>query len=146
MKFQKATQKDKKVLLEFMEDFYALDEYPFDKKITSKNLNRVLKNPQMGKIWIINDKKFSIGYFILTFVFSFEYGGVCAYIDEIYIHDAFRNQGIGTEAMKFIMNESKKLKVQLLFLEVEHRNSAAKKVYEKFGFTENRRSLMVKKI
>lgn len=128
-----------------MKAFNKLDNYPFSKKITTQNLKKILENPNLGKIWMIESDKKAIGYLVITYCFSFEYKGLYAYIDEIYIDEKYRNQGIGTKAVQFAIRESKKGKIKMLYLEVEKHNKRATSVYEKLGFSENARSHMMRK-
>lgn len=145
LQFLEASKNSIPQIVTFMERFNRIDGYPFIKKITKKNIKHFLKNSNLGKIWMIEKDEVAIGYLVLTFCFSFEYKGLYAYIDEIYIEETYRNQGIGTKAMEFAMRQAKKLKIKMIYLEVEKNNKKAKNIYTKLGFTENKRLLMMRK-
>ncbi len=145
IKIKAFSEKNTEELIEMMRDFNKLDNYPFNKKITTKNLKFFLKNSHLGNIWVVEINKKLIGYIILTFCFSFEHKGQCAYIDEVYINAKYRNQGIGTETLKYIIRKSKKLKIKMLYLEVEKHNTRAASIYEKLGFKNNDRQFMTMK-
>lgn len=55
-------------------------------------------------------------------------------IMNIVVKKDFRNQGIGSLLLKELINLSKSLKVQNLFLEVNEKNRPAILLYNKFGF------------
>lgn len=141
-----ASKEDCPVLLKMMEAFYAIDAYPFDLTLSANNLEQFLNEPNWGRIWLIKYKKSTIGYVALTYGFSFEFGGRYALIDEFYIQDSFRNKGFGKKTLSYIIEQSEQLGLASLQLEVERTNSIGKSLYEKLGFSETGRFLLVKKM
>lgn len=135
-------------LLEMMENFYAIDNYPFYREQTLSNLDGFISTNHYGRIWILRepDSAVMIGYVILAFSYSFEYGGFNAFLDELYIKPAFRNKGLSKVAMQFVIREAKTLGIQTLHLEVEKHNEKARKIYKEWGFTDKDRLLLSKKI
>jgi ribosomal protein S18 acetylase RimI-like enzyme len=83
-----------------------------------------------------------VGYVILTFVFSFEYQGKIAFLDELYLSEEARGKGIGKETIRFIQSESSKLGLKLTYLEVEPHNENAEKLYLASGFENHNRKLL----
>ena len=77
-----------------------------------------------------------IGYFIISFSFSTEYGTNCAWLEDLYIKSEYRNRGFGTKVFDFIKNEyvSKGYRVRL---EVEKSNLNAIYFYKKNGLTKS---------
>ena len=65
--------------------------------------------------------------------FSTEFGKPCIWIEDLYVKDEFRGQGIGTMFFEFI---GKKYEGYVQRLEVEEENERAVAVYEKCGFEE----------
>jgi ribosomal protein S18 acetylase RimI-like enzyme len=83
---------------------------------------------------------------ILTFVFSFEYQGKIAFLDELYIQPKAQGQGIGKSAVAFAKTQSEELGLKLLYLEVEEHNLSAQQLYLKSGFSIHPRKLMKHKL
>lgn len=129
-----------------MSDFYAIDNYPIDIEVSKKLFQEFIHNENLGKAWLILDDEEIVGYIILTFVFSFEYGGKIAFIDELYIKEIARGKGIGNETIEFIKSESTKLSLKLLYLEVENHNEKAQKLYLAHDFAIHNRKLLKYKI
>lgn len=100
----------------------------------------------LGRVWLICTAGTAIGYMVLTLGFSLEYGGRDAFIDEIYIREPSRGQGIGTHALSFAEERCRALGVRALHLEVERANSGAYNVYRRVGFVDHDRYLMTKRI
>ena len=142
--FIPASIDDSAILLEMMEDFYAIDQYPFDQELTAHNIQSLLNHPEWGRIWLVRVENQIIGYVVLAFGFSFEYKGKDAFIDELYLISEYRGRGIGAKIISFVIEEAKILGVKTLHLEAEKHNDAANHLYRKFGFKDNDRFLLNK--
>lgn len=105
-----------------------------------------ITNEHLGKAWLIYADNEIAGYVILTYIFSFEYGGKIAFVDELFIKESARGKGIGKETIQFIQRESPKLSLKLLYLEVENHNENAQKLYLAHDFEFHNRKLMKYKI
>jgi ribosomal protein S18 acetylase RimI-like enzyme len=146
LQFHPATEQDIAVICDMMEAFYAIDEYPFETERTRKNLSVFLNNEHLGRLWLIRQAEDIIGYVVLAFGFSFEFGGRDAFLDELYLKEACRNQGIGTKALEFVADQAASLGIQALHLEVEHHNDKGKAIYGKSGYKAHNRILMTKMV
>ncbi|NOS93266.1 MAG: GNAT family N-acetyltransferase [Cyclobacteriaceae bacterium] len=144
LQFELATTEAIPTLLEMMEEFYAIDHYPFHKEKNKNNLNIFLSNPELGRLWLVKMDHEIAGYVCLAYCFSFEYGGRDAFIDEFFLRPPFRNKGIGQQTMDFLETQSSQLGVNAIHLEVEKHNEAGKKLYLKKGFTDTGRHLLNK--
>ena len=129
-----------------MQDFYAIDNYPIDIEVSKKLFQEFLSDENLGKSWLIYDDSEVIGYVILTFIFSFEYKGRIAFIDELYLKDSARGKGIGAKTLEFIKEQIPKLSLKLLYLEVEHHNENAQKLYLANDFEIHNRKLLKYKL
>jgi ribosomal protein S18 acetylase RimI-like enzyme len=130
------------LVIAMMREFYAIDDYPIDAHRSRELFNTFIENDALGKSWLILDGGDVVGYLILTFVFSFELGGTIAFVDELYISDRARGKGIGRETVAFIKAEAEILGVKMLYLEVEHHNTLAQKLYASAGFETHKRKFM----
>lgn len=133
-------------LLRMMEDFYSIDQYPFNPQTTEQLMHEFAANAHLGTIWTIINKKETIGYIILTFCFSFEFKGRTAFIDELYLTEAYRSRGIGGQVVNFAIQQAKELSLKALHLEVEPHNEKGNKLYLNKGFKLHNRFLMTKRI
>lgn len=138
--------KDITAITLMMQDFYTIDNYPMDVEVTKTLFQEFISNEKLGKSWLIYSENEIVGYMILTFVFSFEYGGKIAFVDELFIKETARGKGIGKEAIRFIQAEVPKLSLKLLYLEVEPHNENAQKLYLAHDFELHNRKLMKYKV
>jgi ribosomal protein S18 acetylase RimI-like enzyme len=144
--FKPATKQDATIILEMMQKFYLIDEYCFNKETTADNIIDFISKPEYGSIWIIQKQETVVGYLIMTIVFSFEFKGKNAFVDELYIDSQYRNLGAGRKAIEHVSREAKKQNIKALHLEVEKHNTKAINVYQKQGFAEHNRIMMTKYI
>ena len=134
-----------------MQDFYAIDNYPIDIEVSKKLFQEFISNEKLGKAFLIchsNEGRTSelVGYVILTYVFSFEYKGRIAFLDELYIKENFRGKGIGKQTIDFIKEQASNQNVKLIYLEVENHNQNAQKLYLANNFEVHNRKLLKHKL
>ena len=134
------------IITQMMQDFYAIDNYPMDVEVTKTLFQEFISNEHLGKSWLMYSENEIVGYIILTFIFSFEYGGKIAFVDELFIKETARGKGFGKEAIQFIQREVPKLSLKLLYLEVEPHNENAQKLYLAHDFELHNRKLMKYKV
>jgi ribosomal protein S18 acetylase RimI-like enzyme len=144
--FHQAKSADIDTLMEFMRQFYAIDQYLFDEQAARTTLEKIVDNSSLGRVWLISHEDEAIGYLIITFGYSLEYHGRDAFIDELFIMASYRNQGIGTKTIQFALEACPELGIQALHLEVERTNTAAQALYRKFSFENHDRFLMTCRI
>jgi len=137
---------DISIITQMMQDFYAIDNYPMDVEVAKTLFQEFISNEHLGKSWLIYSENEIVGYIILTFIFSFEYGGKIAFVDELFIKETARGKGFGKEAIQFIQQEVPKLSLKLLYLEVEPHNENAQKLYLAHDFELHNRKLMKYKV
>ena len=137
---------DIEIITQMMQDFYAIDNYPMDVEVAKNLFQEFISNEHLGKSWMIYSENEIVGYIILTFIFSFEYGGKIAFVDELFIKETARGKGFGKEAIQFIQSEVPKLSLKLLYLEVEPHNENAQKLYLAHDFELHNRKLMKYKV
>lgn len=137
---------DISVCMQMMENFYAIDHYPFDLNKAEDNFKIFVANKNLGRYFLVKQAEDIIGYIILSVGFSFEYHGKDSFIDEFYLLNEFRGLGIGQEVLKQVSIEAGRLGINAIHLEVENDNQRANQLYLKNGFKGNKRSLLTKRI
>ena len=133
-------------IVSMMQDFYAIDNYPINIEESKQLFETFIANPNLGKAWLIYNDEEVIGYVILTFIFSFEYKGILAFLDELYIKKEYQGKGFGKQAVQFIQKESSQLNVKMLYLEVEEHNENAQKLYLAHDFVNHNRKILKHKL
>jgi diamine N-acetyltransferase len=142
--FKRASVADIDALLPLLADFYVHEELTYDESLARQALLGLLKNEMYGQVFLIEVRGTMAGYAVLTFGYSLEFGGVDAFVDELYLCEAYRQQGIGKAALDFLAQTCAALDIRALHLEVERANKRAQAVYHQFGFVDHDRYLLTK--
>ena len=133
-------------IVSMMQDFYAIDNYPIDIEESKQLFKTFIANPNLGKAWLVYQDEEVVGYVILTFIFSFEYKGILAFLDELFIKNQHQGKGFGKQVVQFIQRESSQLNVKMLYLEVEEHNENAQKLYLAHDFEVHNRKILKHKL
>jgi len=141
---QPASVENADLLLEMMEALYLHDEHPFNAAQARRATLALLESPPSGNIWLIRLGEEIIGYLVLTFGFSLEFGGRDALLDELFITEPHRNKGFGKQVLQFVFGYCRKQAIHALHLEVLTGNDTAAAIYSRFGFQRDDRRLMTK--
>lgn len=140
--FKPIRKQDIDKAVSMMKDFYAIDNYPINPAVSKSLLEEFIDDENLGKGWLILDNDKVAGYVILTFVFSFEYKGRIAFLDELYISPTGRGKGIGKQTVDFIHDQALDLSINIIYLEIEGHNTIAQNLYLSKEFTVHNRKLM----
>ncbi len=125
--------------LEVREMIFALyREDSEGEPITNEKISRTLsvleENSQRGELIIFDMEGTVVGYSILIYYWSNEFGGDLLTIDELYVKPEWRSNGISTAFFNHIVNKYKETVVGFK-LEVTPSNSRAMQHYQNLGFT-----------
>jgi diamine N-acetyltransferase len=145
VRFHSACRADVPHLLVMMKELQQDDPWsvPLDEADAGKAVEELVCDPSLGYIWIISNDDETIGYIVMTFDYSLEYGGRGAWVDELFVRRAHRGRGIGSQALDFFSREAKRLGITVVHLEVNHGNPAIE-LYRRSGFEDHHRYLMTK--
>ena len=130
---RKMVQEDREIVIDMMRRFYNSPALITNgsEKIFANNVDSCLKNSNYVEGFVFVDDDRVIGYGMLAKSFSTEFGGECIWIEDIYLEEEYRGQGIGSYFIQFIKSTYPD---KILRLEVEGDNEKAISTYEKNGF------------
>ncbi len=132
--FHPAGLADISTLLGLIREFYAYDRHAYDEAALLPALRLLLKRPDYGRVWLVRAGEEIAGYLVVTYGFALESGGRDLLIDELYLREAFRAQGLGRQIIVFVKDFCRAEGIGSLWLEVEAHNTAALAFYERVGF------------
>lgn len=97
------TSADLPTLLPLMAAFYQHFGYAYDPAAQQKLVARFVAHPEWGTLYLLDDADGqAMGYVALTYGFTFERGGRYALVDELYVADSARSQGMGRAALLLV--------------------------------------------
>ncbi|WP_299637276.1 N-acetyltransferase [uncultured Ruegeria sp.] len=113
---------------------------------TRNALTPLLEGIPHGCVYLIGPGRAPLGYIILTFGWSVEFGGMDGFVDEIYIRPAVRGRGIATEVLLALPKALSEAGLTALHLEVDRNNEAAQNIYLRTGFKPRDRYMLMSKL
>jgi ribosomal protein S18 acetylase RimI-like enzyme len=128
-----ATLDDIPALVELMREFYAEADYSLDKQWAAAGFSALMRDESRGAVWLIFHDSEPAGYVVLTVRFSMEYGGLDAFIDDLFIRPAYRRQGLGRAALRALFDECDRRQVLAVHVEVGRDNVGAQALYRSYG-------------
>lgn len=140
--FEVGASKDVESFIALMREYYEYDGHGWDEPFARRAIATFLAEPAYGRAWLIRDSGMAVGYVVLTFGFSLQYGGRDSFLDELYLRESYRGQGIGAQVIDFLKSVCLSEGVRALHLEVVRSNLGAYRFYQRMGFVEHDSRLM----
>lgn len=127
------TEADKAEVLNMMRVFYASPAVLSNgsEEIFHNDIENCVGECPFVEGYIFQDNQEIQGYAMVAKSFSTEFGKLCIWIEDLYIKDEYRGQGIGSEFLEYI---DRKYPDRIMRLEVEEENEKAIAVYKKCGY------------
>ena len=129
--FRNAEEKDFSLYMELAGEFYHSPAvmHPIPEQYMENTFREAMRSDDYIILRILEVDGAAAGYAILSRSFSPESG---SWIEELYIREAFRGRGIGTEFFAAVRQEFPGVRLRL---EVEPENLGAVALYKRLGFT-----------
>ena len=130
---RKITENDRAVYLEMAHEFYhspaVLHAVP--EEHYARCFDEMLRSEDYITGLIFEDQGAVAGYALLCKMYSQEAGGLCVWVDEIYVRPPYRKRGLGKA---FFHALPKLVPAARYRLEIEPDNVRAEKLYRSMGF------------
>ncbi len=129
------TKDDRSVFLTMVKKFYAppaVLHFPSEDVMLSA-FDAAIEMPDFVKGYLFECGGKPAGYAMVSLKFETEVGGLAAWIEELFVEDEFRGNGIGTEFFEFLKDELKGI-IRRIRLEVGEDNLDAIRLYKRLGF------------
>lgn len=126
-------EKDKASVIEMMRVFYASDAVLSNgsEEIFAADVENCISESPYLEGYIFEKEGNIQGYGMVAKSFSTEFGKPCIWIEDLYVKDEYRGQGIGSQFLQFIEQTYPNA---VLRLEAEAENVRALRVYKKCGY------------
>ena len=130
--------------LQLRRQLYLHEDLAFHPTDDVAILQELIEDSSLGILWLIQMGGQTAGYLLLTQCYSLEFKGRFGLLDEFYLEEQWRGQGIGSAALEFIGEACRALGLKAVRLEVANSNLRALELYRRNGFTIDSRHLMTK--
>lgn len=138
---------DLNALLPLVREFYAYEKLELREPRYRELMEWLIGNETSapyGHVLVVDDGRSLLGYAVVTSGFSFEFDGLTGLIDELYIRDAFRGQGLGGQVLSSVQELCLSCGIKAIHLEADHFNVRVHEYYKRMGFKDHDRYLMTK--
>jgi ribosomal protein S18 acetylase RimI-like enzyme len=107
-------------------------------------LTRLMEDPSLGTIGLVEHGDRLVGYFVLTWGYDLEWNGRDSFLTEIYLEPRARGQGVGSRTLALIETLARDQGAAALHLMVRPENDAAVKLYAHAGYRSPPRTFLSK--
>ncbi|ATF09914.1 GNAT family N-acetyltransferase [Candidatus Enterovibrio altilux] len=136
-------------LLDLSKEMHDYEALSFDVEHVTSAFTFLLSHPAQGEVFLIKleseDICEIIGFIVVCYSFSIEFGGHIAVIDQIYLSQDWRRQGIGSHVLPNLEDHAVKQGCHAITLEVNIGNSGAREFYEQFNYIPRRQHFIMSK-
>ncbi len=122
-------------LLSLVTSFHAEEGISSTDESRRAGIGPLLGGIPHGCAYLIGPPRSPIGYIVITFGWSVEFGGLNAIIDELFIRPGVRGRGIASEALIALPRALAGAGLRAIHLEVDKTNAQAIKLYHRAGFS-----------
>lgn len=137
---------DLESMLAMRAELYVHEEEPYDGVTARRTVLAFLDRPELGGLYAIRAGTQMVGYLVLTYCASLEFGGQFVLLDELFVGEAWRGKGIGSRTLEFVVELCRARGIAAARLEVDRSNVGARELYRLAGFREHDRVLMTKRL
>ena len=133
MIIRKYKKEDSRKFIKLCSEFYNSEAVLHT--IPAENIERTAKLLDEGSpyadCYIMEENGETVGYCLIAITYSNEAGGICKWIEELYITPEQRGRGIGGKMLDFLEQTEN---FRRLRLEIEKSNTDAERLYRRKGF------------
>ena len=125
-------------------DFYVYENLRLNEPRYRDLVLELVENSEWGRLLVIELDDQLIGYAVIGFGFSLEFGGRDALLDEFYVREEFRGRGIGSAALNSVEELCRAKGILAIHLEADYVNARVHEFYKRIGYRDHERHLMTK--
>lgn len=129
-----ATPEDLPKLLPLVAAFHEHQGFATSPEHQQEAIVPLLEGIPHGAIWMIGPRRAPVGYVVVSFGWSVEYGGMDAIVDEIFVRSAVRKRGMGSDALNGLAKALKEGGIKALHLEADQGDDQLLRFYQRAKF------------
>jgi GNAT superfamily N-acetyltransferase len=128
-----AVPADVTTLVSLMREFYAESGFGLDETWATAAFNHLIGDPSQGAAWIIEERGRPVGHLVLSVRFAMEFGGLLAYVDDLFVRPEHRGKGAAGAALDALVAECRRRGCRAIEVEVAPGNLPALAAYRRIG-------------
>ncbi len=135
MNFRKVELADKTIFLAMAKQFFDSPAvlHGVSPECLERNFDAMVDDSPFAEGYILENDGKAMGYCFLTRTYSSEVGGMCLWLEELFVLPEYRSCGVGRQFLTFLSREYRG-EIARIRMEVEPNNTRAMALYEQLGF------------
>ncbi len=105
----------------------------YSEDVAISNFNNVVSGSKFCRCLILEYKLSVVGYAFLAYSYSTSLGGMCVFLEDLYVKEYARGAGVGRYFIKWLLKEYED-NAKVVKLEVTRANASGIKFYENLNF------------
>ena len=97
-------------------------------------LRELLREPRLGFVMLGRADGAVVGVAYVSHQWTLEYGGLTAWLEELYVLPEWRDRGVGRRLLRGVIDHASKVGCAAVDLEVEREHRRSEHLYERMGF------------
>ena len=98
-------------------------------------LKPLLEGSPHGAAYLVGPPRAPVGYAVVSFGWSLEFGGLDGLLDELYIRPPVRGRGMASEVLNALPKALAQAGLRALHLEVDREDTKTQNLYRRAGFS-----------
>ncbi|MFS4582838.1 GNAT family N-acetyltransferase [Phaeobacter sp. C3_T13_0] len=133
-------------VLDLVAAFHAEMEIKSDDALRRAAIEPLLEGLPYGAVYLIGPTRAPVGYIVVTFSWSVEFGGMDGFVDELFIRPPVRGRGIASEVLLQLPKTLGEAGIKALHLEVDREDEHAQRIYQRARFQSRDRYMLMTKV
>jgi GNAT superfamily N-acetyltransferase len=129
-------------LVDLMTEFYAEAAFQLDPDRARAAFDRLFGDERFGQVWLAEQDGRAAGYLVLVTCYSMEFGGLCAWVDDLFVRPGCRNRGLAGRLLDAARRSGEAVGLRGLHVEAAADNAPAQRAYRRAGFVPVERQLL----
>lgn len=125
---------DLTALLPLVAAYHEFEGIASDTDHRESALAPLLEGSPLGCVYLIGPRRAPVGYIVITFGWSMEFGGMEGFIDEFFVRQSVRGRGVGSEVLAGLLPQLDAAGLRALHLEARAGDERLRKLYARAGF------------
>ena len=110
-------------MMPLVREFYVYERLPLNEARYRELAKQLVENDALGRLLVIELDGELVGYAVVGFGFSLEFGGRDALLDEFYLRKSFRGRGIGSAVLQSVEELCRAKGILAIHLEADYVNA-----------------------
>ena len=118
-------------LLQKYQEFYQVNSIDTEKN--HQHLSRIMNNEELGKLFLLQDKRIYLGFATIYYSFSSTIAEQIAILNDLYVLENHRRQGYGKQLVDYCINYLQSRGISTVRWSTTKDNAIAQQLYQKYG-------------